>query len=136
MKEIYLEILNKNQERSLIIEGDAYSVWAYLLLNREDGHEIEMEGFICSRGTVLESDDQVMDFIRNGLSTPLVKEYQSEFSVQKNISNEDFSVEWSDEVITIQLKEEVFLIMDLIRNIACSKSVSKKGIYGTPLTKF
>ncbi len=94
MNEIYISKINEEQNREVIIEGDDHSVWAYVLKHSDETIGLEFDGFVCSRGTVVESSDEVKMFIDKGISPPLMEKYANEFSIQNSIENEDIEINW------------------------------------------
>ena len=135
MNEIYLSKINEEQNREVIVEGDDHSVWAYVLKHSEESIGIEFDGFICSRGTLVESSKEIKDYINNAISAPLMKRYSNEFSIQREIENKDIEIDWHGNEISIKLNGIDFLIMDLKNRKSYSKSTSENGPYGIPITE-
>jgi len=135
MNEIYLSKINEEQNREVIVEGDDHSVWAYVLKHSEESIGIEFDGFICSRGTLVESSKEIKDYMNNAISAPLMKRYSNEFSIQREIENKDIEIDWNGNEISIKLNGIDFLIMDLKNRKSYSKSISENGPYGIPITE-
>ena len=64
-----------------------------------------------------------------------MKEYQNEFSIQEELTDDDFRIEWqsNSEKIEIYIKEKLYLIMDLENKVGYSQSTSSEGPYGQPI---
>tara|TARA_R100001369_G_scaffold31716_3_gene56246 strand:+ start:603 stop:1016 length:414 start_codon:yes stop_codon:yes gene_type:complete len=135
MNEIYLTKINEEQNREVIVEGDDHSVWAYVLKHSEESTRIEFDGFICSRGTLVETSKEIKDYINNAISAPLLRQYSNEFSIQREIENKNIEIDWNGNEISIKLNGIDFLIMDLEKRESYSKSTSEKGPYGIPITE-
>ena len=74
--------INKNVNRNLVIDSDKHSVWAYVLNHQ---NQIEFDGFLCSLGTLVESNEEVKEFIEKDLQPPLMKNVANEFSIQNEL---------------------------------------------------
>ena len=135
MSEIYISKINEEQNREIVVEGDNHSIWAYVLLQSEESFEIEFDGFVCSRGTILESSKDIKKYINKVISAPLIKKYSNEFSIQRGIENENIEIDWKGNVISVKLSGIEFLIMDINNKKSYSKSTSKKGPYGIPINE-
>ncbi|MDE1208350.1 hypothetical protein [Tenacibaculum larymnensis] len=130
--EIYLTEYNETENRNLIIDSDQHSVWAYVL---DSNNQIEFEGFLCSRGTLVESVENVKEFIAKDFQPPLRKNFANEFSIQSGIKNENLKIVWENNLIRISINETEFLKMDTLNKMSYSKAISEKGAYGNPLTE-
>ncbi len=124
--------LEIDEEKSLVIEGDDHSVLAYIV-NSEKG-EILFDGFVCSRGTIVDSSAEIKEFIDNGIAPPLLAEYENRYSVQPYITNDSILIELTDTNIKVYLDETVFTDLDLVSGTSYSKAVQKDGPYGLALT--
>ncbi len=130
--EIYITEYNKLENRNLVIDSDQHSIWAYVL---DSENRIEFDGFICSRGTLVDTSSNVKEFIENDFQPPLTKNIANEFSIQSEIKNEDIKIFWNDNLIRILINETEFLKMDTLNKKSYSKAVSESGPYGIPLTE-
>ena len=135
MNEIYLSEINEKQNREVVVEGDDHSIWAYVLKHSEESIGIEFDGFICSRGTLVETSKEIKEYINKAISAPLMKRYSNEYSVQSGIKNENIKIDWNGNEISIKLNGIDFLIMDIENRKSYSKSTSEKGPYGIPITE-
>ncbi len=129
--EIYITEYNKLENRNLVIDSDQHSIWAYVL---DSDNKVELEGFICSRGTLVDTSSKVREFVENDFQPPLTKNIGNEFSIQSDITKEDIKIFWNDNLIQILINETEFLKMDTLNKKSYSKAVSEPGPYGIPLT--
>jgi len=112
----------------IIIEEDEKSIWAYLVDN--NGNLIQ-DGFLCSTGALVETKEQVKQAIDKGLAPPLLKNYQNDFSIQKNLTEADFRIDWvSENEISISIKGTPFLHIVKNKNISNSLAIGDDGPYG------
>ena len=65
--EIYLEEYTEIENRYLVIESDHHAVWAYVL---DENNQIEFDGFLFSRGTFVDSSENIKEFIGKGFQPP------------------------------------------------------------------
>lgn len=115
--------------RTLVIEGDGFSVWAYLL--QEDDENIDFSGFVCSLGTVVESDAEVERFLKEGNQPPLLQEYANEHSVVKDLSGDEIAVEVLDSnTLMVSVRAKEYLLIDVEEKQCYSIAVSQDGPYG------
>jgi hypothetical protein len=133
MNKIYLSKTNNEQNREVIVEGDDHSVWAYVLKHSDESIGLEFDGFVCSRGTLVENSKEIKGFIDKAISPPLLKKYSNEFSIQKSIENENIVIEWNGNEIKVKLNGIDFLIMDIKNQKSYSKATSENGPYGIPI---
>ncbi|WP_375238886.1 hypothetical protein [Aurantibacter sp.] len=131
--EIYLTVFNESEKRNLIIDSDQHSIWAYLL---DSQNQIEFDGFLCSRGTLVESNEKVKEFIEMDFQPPLIKRVANEFSIQIGITNENIKIDWKNNLIRILINDTEFLKMDTLNKKSYSKAISEKSVYGIPITEF
>lgn len=136
MQNIYISEVNESKDFGIVVEGDEHSIWAYFLEIEGDEHKVLFDGFICSRGTVLDSTNEVKNYLKQGKSPPLAKDYLSEYSVHKDVTNEDFEIQWLKNEIHISMKNEVYLIMNIDEKKSYSKSISRTGPYGHTLDEY
>jgi len=117
-------------QKDIVIEGDEHSIWAYLL---DSENNIVLDGFVCSRGTIVDSTTLVKDFIDKGFAPPLSKDFKNDFSIQSDLNSADISIKVNKRVIEVLIFDEVYLTMDYMNLKSHSKSISKSGAYGLPL---
>lgn len=111
MSEIFEFRGNDKQGREVIVEGDDHSIWAYVFKHFNEGAVLEFDGFVCSLGTIVESSEEVKDFIDRNMSAPLMKKYANEFSIQKGIVNKNIEIEWNEDEVVVKVRNAVFLIL-------------------------
>ncbi len=54
-EEIFISEFSYDHNKTIIIEGDENSIWVYLLDSSNKENTIECDGFLCSRGTIIET---------------------------------------------------------------------------------
>jgi len=130
MEEIYLSYESENGLGTLVIEGDPHSVWAFYIT--PESQSVKFDGFICSRGTIIDDINEVNDYLKNGFSPPISSEYANE-NTKQNVSIKDISIAWNEEIIEVFIDNELFLIMNTDQNTSLSLGISKDGPYGGPI---
>lgn len=131
MEDIYLSDFNQKLNRVVVVEGDQHSIWAYLL--KEDQKGIDFEGFLCSRGTMIQNSDEIQQYMEAGMAPPLFQALANEFSVQEAIENKDITIIWKNQAANIFINEVLFLILDTENRVAYSKAVAEDSPYGLVL---
>ena len=127
--DLYLSYHLAEQNQTLVIEGDGFSVWAYLL--QEDDENIDFGGFLCSTGTLVDTDEEVEHFLKEGNQPPLLKEFANEFSIVPDLKSEEITVEsLTAETITVSIRGRQYLLLDVPEKQAYSIAVSQDGPYG------
>lgn len=129
--DIYITEFNETENRKLIIDSDEHSVWAYIL---DSENKIELDGFLFSCGTIVESIENIQEFIDKDFQPPLAKRFENKFSVLSGIKNENIKIIWGENLIKIFLNGIEYLVMDILNRQSYSKAISEKGAYGNPLT--
>ena len=129
---IYISEVNENIGLAIIIESDEHSVWAYILNVKDSQQKLVFAGFVCSRGTVVKESSEVQSYVEKGIAPPLMHEFKNEFSILDSLSTNDFFVEWLEYAneVRVEVKEELYLIMDYSAKVSYSKSISVNGPYG------
>ena len=122
--EIYLEEYTEIENRYLVIESDHHAVWAYVL---DENNQIEFDGFLFSRGTFVDSSENIKEFIGKGFQPPLMKSFANEFSVQRRMTNENLKIVWESSLVRNLIDNVEFSRMDTLNRISYSKATSKKG---------
>jgi hypothetical protein len=136
-EEIFISEINERINRAIVIEGDEHTVWAYCMKLVDEEKELLFDGFICSRGTIVDKSEEVRNFISNDYQPPLMDEYKNDFSIHESITNEDFRIKWeNDSIIKIFMNEILYLVMDLKSQQAYSKSIKKQGPYGKQIIEY
>lgn len=137
-EEIFISDVNMQIARTIVVEGDQHTIWAYCMEMVNEEQEFLFDGFICSRGTLVFDSKAVKNFIDKGLSPPLMERYKNEYSICESVSNDDFEIQWEIEkqLVKIFLNEVLYLIMDLKNACSYSKSILKEGPYGIPIGEF
>ena len=131
MNDIFLSQSNSQLHLNFVIEADEHSIWAYL--TNEVTNEIIQDGFLCSRGTILESASEVKAFIDRGIAPPILKQYSNKYTLQADIHQNDIKICWKTETAEVFVNEVRFLSMNWLIKKSCSLSVSTPGPYGHPL---
>ncbi len=126
-------ITNTDQDsgRTLMIEEDEYSIWAYVLNAHAPG--VDFDGFVCSirNPKTLEIDPK--EATKNGNAPPLTAAFANKYSYIENVSVHDIKIRWTPHQIEIKLKDETYLIMDLRSKTSYSKALSQNCYYGNSL---
>ncbi|WP_232124628.1 hypothetical protein [Tenacibaculum finnmarkense] len=117
------------------MQGDIHSVWAYVIDITDNKDEIEFDGFICSRGTLIQNKEEIGTYINDdqGYAPPLLIEYKNEFSIINDLIESDIKIDWKDNIVRVYMKGIEYLLMDLDTKKSYSKGISKSGPYGIPL---
>lgn len=127
--DLYLSYHLATQEKTLVIEGDGFSVWAYLL--QEDEETIDFSCFLCATGPLVEGSADVERFLEEGNQPPLMQDFANEYSVVENLHTEDISVEPLDaETISVSIRGKEYLRIDTANKSSYSIAVAKDGPYG------
>ncbi len=127
--DLYLSYHLATLDKTMVIEGDGFSVWAYLL--QDDEQSIDFSCFLCATGTLAETDADVERFLEEGNQPPLMKEFANEWSVVEALQAEDIGVEaLDDETISISIRNKEYLLIDLAEKIGYSIAIAKDGPYG------
>src|SRR5690606_12792820 len=114
---------------------DIHTVWAYVIDITNNKDEIEFDGFICSRGTIIQTKDEIEAYINDdqGFAPPLLAEYKNEYSIVNDLVESDIKIDWKHNIVRIFIKGIEYLLMDLDSKKSYSKGISKSGSYGIPL---
>lgn len=127
--ELYLSYHLATLKKTMVIEGDGFSVWAYLL--QEDEETIDFSCFLCATGSLVESSTDVERFLEEGNQPPLMQEFANEYSVVENLQAEDIGVEPQDAVtISVSIRGKEYLRIDTASKTSYSLAVAKDGPYG------
>ncbi|GAA4841762.1 hypothetical protein [Algivirga pacifica] len=128
---LYLEISSPYNQETLIIEEDQKSIWAYLLDHKQG---IIMDGFLCSTGTLVNSQQEIKAAIDRGLAPPLQTKFKNNHSIQTNLSEKIISVDWySPNQILIYINDILYLKMLSDEQVSYSLAVNQDGPYGKQL---
>lgn len=133
MLDIFLSQNHPLSSFCLVIQGDDHSIWAYL--QDQKSNQILLDGFLCSRGTILDSPSLVKAFIDSELAPPISKSFSNEFTMQVDVRINDFQIHWKEEYVEVMIKEILYLRMNWSLKKSYSRSVSKPGPYGYPLVE-
>lgn len=117
--------------RTIMIEEDAYSIWAYAL--KKDMQGIDFDGFLCSVTDPFVAKTDPLEATKDGNAPPLTISYANQFSYVKNLKPKDIQVSWKSHRIEIKIRKKTYLIMDLKNRVSYSKALSKDGYYGNSL---
>ena len=128
---IFITSTDSISGRTLMIEEDEYSIWAYML--NKDIEGIDFDGFLCSVVDPKSITINPKEATKNGNSPPLTNEFSNKYSYIKNINSNDIEISWKDNRIEIKLKKEIYLVMDLETKTSYSKALAKDCYYGNTL---
>ncbi|RCS28225.1 hypothetical protein DUT90_01195 [Polaribacter sp. WD7] len=126
---------NYEMNKCVLVQGDIHSVWAYVIDITDNRDEIEFDGFICSRGTLIDNSNEIEAYINHdqGYAPPLLSEYKNEYSIINDLIENDIKIDWKDNIVRILIKGIEYLKMDLDTKMSYAKGISKSGAYGIPL---
>ncbi|MBX2827515.1 MAG: hypothetical protein KTR22_05100 [Flavobacteriaceae bacterium] len=120
--------------RTLMIEADANSVYAYVMKKRNE--DIAFHGFLCSKTDPFNNHLDLQALQAAGGPPPLIEKFANEFSHVKNLQEKDIEVQWKDsQTAEVFIRGEKYLIMDLKRQLAYSKALKADGPYGKAMAK-
>ena len=128
---IFMTSTDAESGRTLMIEEDEYSIWAYILKPNMEG--VDFDGFLCAIVDPNSLNIHPEDATKNGNGTPLTAHYSNQYSYMRNVSSKDIHIYWKQDQIEIKLKKEIYLIMDLKTKASYSKALSKDCYYGYTL---
>ncbi len=132
MENLYLSEYLEEIEKHIVIEGDEHTIYAYLL-NNDAENTIILSGFVCSRGTLVDSLEAVETYLEKGFAPVLAKPFANEFSVEKEVKAEDIDIDFEDNAITVTINHIIFLVIDLEQGKSFSLGLAEEGPYGFPL---
>ncbi len=128
---IFLTSTHETSGRILMIEEEAYSVWAYLL--HPDKESIDFDGFLCAVVDPLSFHTRPDDIIKERRNIPLPATFANRYSYIKNLKKKDIKVHWEKECATISIKKKKYLVMDINAKTSYSKALAKDCAYGKHL---
>lgn len=129
-EDIYVSDVTEQDQLSIVIKGDEHTVWAYLMKIVGEEHHVIFHGFLCSRGTIVDNPEEVEEFLEQDLLPPLIEEYSNEFSIQMDLKNENFEIEWDEFEVRVYIKTVLYLVINYTKERSFSKAISKNGPYG------
>lgn len=94
---IFIQQDSPFEDETLIIEEDEQSVWAY---RYDKNKELIQDGFLCSRGQLVENREEIKIAIDKGLAPPLLRSFHNKHSVQSDLQEKAIQAEWisNDEI--------------------------------------
>ncbi len=128
---LFLTYTNATTGRTLIIEEDLYSVWAYILCLTKEA--IDLEGFLCSVTDPKVSEKEVHCTAINKKKRPFPVSLANRYSYVKNLQKKDIQVDWQGECVHVHVRGDLYLIMNLKTKISYSKGLAKDCLYGKVL---
>ncbi|WP_103864340.1 hypothetical protein [Aquimarina sp. I32.4] len=129
---IFLTDTHASSGRTLMIEEEAYAVWAYLL--SPDKEEVDFDGFLCSVVDPKSSKTKGILYDAKGIKDkPLPSFYANQYCYVKNLKKKNIKVLWGQKTVTILIKEKVYLVMDLMTKTSYSKGLIRDCEYGKQL---
>ncbi|TSE06083.1 hypothetical protein [Aquimarina algiphila] len=128
---IFLTSTHTTSGRILMIEEEAYAVWAYLL--NPDKESIDFDGFLCAVVDPLSSDIHPYEITKGRRDAPLPATFANKYSYIKNLKKKDIRVHWEKECAIISIKKKKYLVMDINAKTSYSKALVKDCTYGKHL---
>ncbi|MBQ4819060.1 hypothetical protein [Aquimarina sp. MMG016] len=128
---IFISYTDPKSNRTIMIEEDDCSVWCHLLQKDKEG--IDFDGFLCSVIDPKLLDVNIDDILELGNTPPLSKAFSNKHSYVKNLRKKDIKIYWEEDQITITIRKETYLVMNLKEKTSYSKAISKDGPYGKSL---
>ncbi len=128
---VFLTSTNSLTGRTLVIEEDAYSVWAHMLSS--DKESIDFEGFLCSVVAPKLSKNDTLESTKDTKEMPLPTSLSNYYSYVRNLKNEDIQIDWEKDRVSVYIRNVPYMIMDLNTKTSYSKSLAKDCIYGNIL---
>jgi len=128
--QIFLTSTEPTTQRTLIVEGNAYSVWVYVL--SIDKESVDFEGYLCSLIDPKLSLDLPFEK-KNGSKVSLPASLANSYSYVKDLNRKDIKVVWNKELVSIYIKNTPYLVMNLSTKMCYSKALSKDCSYGNAL---
>ena len=131
-EKIFISQMIEELDKSIIIEEDENSIWAYLM--NKDFKLIEFDGFLCSIQPPTDSYDK-KDIQKK--PPPLINEYANEFSYLPTIRGDQIRIETDieNQLVKIMISNDLYLRLDLEAKKSYSKGLSKDGPYGLTLNE-
>lgn len=129
---IFITSTDFESSRTLLIEEDENSVWAYLLKPNKEG--IDFDGFICAVKNPKAIQAGVVETTKNGSAPALTSAFANKYSFIKKLRKQDIKIVWNDTSVSVCIKDDVYLVMNLNTKMSYSKGISKSGPYGEPFT--
>jgi hypothetical protein len=127
--DLYLSFHLAEIGRTLVIDGDGFSVYAFLL--KEDDETIDFDGFLCSTGTLVENEAEVARFIQEGNQPPLMKQFANEYSVVTDLKADEVGVEVLDEdTLAVSIRGKQYLLLDIAEKQSYTIAVTEDSPYG------
>lgn len=130
-RRFFLTSTHTTSGRILMIEEEAYAVWAYLL--HPDKESIDFDGFLCAVVNPLSSDIQPYEITKGRRDAPLPATFANKYSYIKNLKKKDIKIRWEKEYATILIKKKTYLVMDINARTSYSKALVKDCTYGKHL---
>jgi len=86
-QDIYITSFYENIGRTLILESNTHSLWAYLLA--PDSNKIELDGFVCS---LIEPPEFIETPTDKTLPPPLIRQYSNNSSFVENLRADQIKI--------------------------------------------
>lgn len=134
MENIFITYDIEFYNKQLVIQGDQHSIWAYVYNVEGTQNTIELDAFICSTGTIVQSSKEIKNYLESGFAPPLAKGFENKHSVIAHLEPSDFRVNIIGSKIEIYVTNKLYSLIDLETMTAYSISVSKNGPYGQTLS--
>ncbi|GGX10732.1 hypothetical protein [Aquimarina muelleri] len=118
--------------RTLVIEEEAYTVWAYLLC--ENKENIDFDGFLCAVTNPFTANNITLQKITpTKKDIPFPSVFANEYSYVENLKKKDIKINWRKDHINIFIKTSLYLIMNIKEKCSYSKALTKDCDYGMQL---
>lgn len=125
---LFIESNDDASGKTLIVEEDQYSIWAYILTDQKDG--IDFDGFLCSRIDPMKHKIDPISVTDQGGAPPIFPPYSNEFSFVAEVNRKDVEIRWGRTQVEVYLKGVKYLVMDFENKKSYSKAIGKDGPFG------
>jgi hypothetical protein len=130
-EDLYLSVHLTQSNRTVVLEGDGFSVWIYVLNEQQEG--VDFSGILCSLGKLSANEEEIQRFISEGNQPPLLAEYASEEAVINDLDPEDIRIEeLDDDLIMVYIEDEAYAQIQPLEKLVFTKALSQSSPYGEP----
>ncbi len=131
---IFITETDPDSNKTLIIEEDKNSVWAYLLSS--DKERIDFVGFLCSVVSPKLPNFELQESIINGETSLATANLANQYTYVKDLKRKNISIHWKESDVTVCIKNEVYLLMDFESKTGFSKGLSTDSQFGKKLENY
>lgn len=128
---IFLTHTDTSSGRTLMIEEEAHTVWAYILC--EDKENIDFDGFLCAVTDPFSSNITPQEITHGKKDAPLPSVFANKYSYVENLKKKDIKIQWEKEHVNVFVKKNLYLIMDINTRSSYSRGLLKDCDYGMRL---